>query len=126
MTRYKRLPDDILDAYFRTHIALLTSQEPDPRDDLSGTDVARKLTILSRLIPSTPSLPSGYASIPTESLVPPVLADAATKEDYLSRLAEGDEWFDKLREEARAEGKVVRYVGVVDVKEGRVEAKLGK
>jgi homoserine dehydrogenase len=115
----------MLDAYFRTHI-VLTSQEPDPRDDLSGTDVARKLTILSRLIPSTPSLPSGYASIPTESLVPPVLADAATKEDYLSRLAEGDEWFDKLREEARAEGKVVRYVGVVDVKEGRVEAKLGK
>lgn len=100
--------------------------EPDPRDDLSGTDVARKLAILSRLIPTSPSLPDGFASIPTESLVPPVLADAESKEDYLNRLAEGDEYFDNLREEARKEGNVVRYVGVVDVKNGKVEAKLGK
>jgi homoserine dehydrogenase len=41
-------------------------------------------------------------------------------------LAEGDDHFNKLREEARKEGKVVRYVGVVDVKAGKVEAKLGK
>ena len=55
-----------------------------------------------------------------------MLADAATKEEYLSRLAEGDEYFAGLREEARKEGKVVRYVGVIDLKEGKVEAKLGK
>ena len=71
-------------------------------------------------------MPKGYASIPTQSLVPDVLADAATKEEYLSRLAEGDEYFAGLREEARKEGKVVRYVGVIDLKEGKVEAKLGK
>ncbi|WWD21668.1 hypothetical protein CI109_106154 [Kwoniella shandongensis] len=100
--------------------------EPDPRDDLSGTDVARKLSILSRLIPTSPSLPEGYASVPTESLVPEVLSNASTKEEYLERLAEGDEYFDKLREEAGKEGKVVRYVGVIDLKEGKVEAKLGK
>lgn len=101
-------------------------QEPDPRDDLSGTDVARKLTILARLIPSSPDLPEGYASVPTESLVPPVLADAQSKEDYLQRLAEGDDYFNNLRKEAEAEGMVVRYVGVIDVKAGRVEARLGK
>ncbi|ORY24018.1 homoserine dehydrogenase [Naematelia encephala] len=100
--------------------------EPDPRDDLSGTDVARKLTILARLVPSSPSLPQGYASVPTQSLVPPILADAQTKEDYLSRLGEGDAYFDQLRSEAANEGMVVRYVGVVDLKEGKVEAKLGK
>ncbi|WVQ69475.1 uncharacterized protein L199_007693 [Kwoniella botswanensis] len=100
--------------------------EPDPRDDLSGTDVARKLTILSRLIPTSPALPEGYASVPTESLVPQVLSNASTKEEYLERLAEGDEYFDKVREEARKEGKVVRYVGVIDLKEGKVECKLGK
>jgi len=54
------------------------------------------------------------------------LADAGSKEDYLSRLEEGDEYFDGVREEARKEGMVIRYVGVVDVKEGKVEAKLGK
>ncbi|WVQ79878.1 hypothetical protein IAT38_001978 [Cryptococcus sp. DSM 104549] len=100
--------------------------EPDPRDDLSGTDVARKLSILSRLVPNAPSLPQGYASIPTQSLVPDVLSNASTKEEYLSRLEEGDEYFGKLREEAKAEGKVVRYVGVIDLKAGKVEAKLGK
>jgi homoserine dehydrogenase len=68
------------------------------------------LTILSRLVPNTPVLPEGYASIPTQSLVPPALSDAKTKEEYLSR----------------KECMVVRYVGVVDVKEGKVEAKLGK
>lgn len=71
-------------------------------------------------------MPEGYASIPTQSLVPEVLADASSKEDYLSRLEEGDEYFGNLRAEAKAEGMVVRYVGVVNVKEGKVEAKLGK
>jgi homoserine dehydrogenase len=84
------------------------------------------LTILSRLVPNTPVLPEGYASIPTQSLVPPALSDAKTKEEYLSRLEEGDAYFDEIRSEARKECMVVRYVGVVDVKEGKVEAKLGK
>lgn len=93
---------------------------------MSGTDVARKLTILSRLIPTSPALPEGYASVPTQSLVPPVLENASTKEEYLERLAEGDEYFAKLREEAFKEGKVVRYVGEIDVANGKVEAKLAK
>ncbi|KAL7419329.1 Homoserine dehydrogenase [Cryptotrichosporon argae] len=98
--------------------------EPDPRDDLSGTDVARKLTILARLIPGAPALPDGFASVPTQSLVPPVLADASSKEDYLARLAEGDDYFAALRDQAQKEGKVVRYVGVIDLEHGKVEAKL--
>lgn len=100
--------------------------EPDPRDDLSGTDVARKLAILARLCPGAPALPEGAFSVPTESLVPPVLADAKDKDEYLSRLAEGDDHFAKLRAEAEKEGKVVRYVGVIDLKAGKVECKLGK
>ena len=43
----------------------------------------------------------------------------------MERLEEGDSFFSSLRGEARKEGMVVRYVGVVDVKEGKVEAKLG-
>jgi homoserine dehydrogenase len=44
----------------------------------------------------------------------------------MTKLDQGDEYFDTLREEARKEGKVVRYVGVIDVKTGKVECKLGK
>ncbi|KAJ9105277.1 hypothetical protein QFC21_001645 [Naganishia friedmannii] len=106
--------------------------EPDPRDDLSGTDVARKLTILTRLCSTqTPSLPysllpEGYASVPTSSLVAEVLQGCKTKEEYVERLEEGDAEMSKLREEAFKKGKVVRYVGVIDAKTGKVQAKLEK
>lgn len=49
-----------------------------------------------------------------------------SKEEYVERLAEGDAEMDRLREEAFKEGKVVRYVGVIDAKSGKVEAKLEK
>ncbi|KAI5454104.1 Homoserine dehydrogenase [Naganishia albida] len=106
--------------------------EPDPRDDLSGTDVARKLTILTRLCSTQTAslpfslLPEGYASVPTSSLVPEVLQGCKSKEEYVERLAEGDAEMDRLREEAFKEGKVVRYVGVIDAQSGKVEAKLEK
>ena len=44
----------------------------------------------------------------------------------MERLEQGDELFSNLRAEAAKEGKVVRYVGVIDLKEGKVEAKLEK
>src|SRR5271154_3291451 len=51
-------------------------QEPNPADDLNGADVARKLTILSRLVPSlATSLPSGYKSVETHSLIPAEIKD---------------------------------------------------
>jgi homoserine dehydrogenase len=45
--------------------------EPDPRDDLSGGDVARKAIILARLL----GWPGEPADVPVESLVPPDLRD---------------------------------------------------
>ena len=64
--------------------------------------------------------------MPTQSLVPEVLADVASKEEFVDRLGEGDDYFASLRDEARKDDMVVRYVGVVDVNAGTVEAKLGK
>ena len=58
------------------------------------------------------------------SLVPKVLEDAQTAQDYLSRLAEGDAHFDELRKEAESNGKVLRYVGVIDVLKGEIKAAL--
>ncbi|MEY4744219.1 MAG: hypothetical protein RL272_164 [Candidatus Parcubacteria bacterium] len=46
--------------------------EPDPRDDLSGADVARKALILGRLL----GLRIELKDVPAESLVPPALAGA--------------------------------------------------
>ena len=80
--------------------------EPDPRDDLSGMDVARKLIILGREMGLTLEL----ADVKVESLVPEALR-ACSIEDYLARLPEFDADMRRMLDEARAEGQVLRYVG---------------
>ncbi|PAV15163.1 aspartate kinase homoserine dehydrogenase [Pyrrhoderma noxium] len=101
--------------------------EPHPGDDLNGADVARKLTILSRTIPALRSaLPEGYKSVETRSLVPKAIDGLATGSEFMSRLPEFDTEFDTLRAEAQKEGKVLRYVGVIDVEKGVIKASLEK
>lgn len=101
--------------------------EPHPADDLSGADVARKLTILSRLIPELQDkLPHGYESMSITSLIPEKLRGdlGANGDEFISRLVPFDEDYALLRKNAAAEGKVLRYVGVIDVARGMIEAAL--
>lgn len=79
--------------------------EPDPRDDLSGVDVARKLVILAREAGHALSL----ADVAVESLVPEALRQASV-EDFMARLHEVDAAFAQQLAEARARGHVLRYV----------------
>jgi homoserine dehydrogenase len=80
--------------------------EPDPRDDLSGEDVARKLLILART--------AGYRiereEVEVESLVPPDLARVG-RDAFLEGLAAHDGAWARRAEAARAEGQRLRYVG---------------
>jgi aspartokinase/homoserine dehydrogenase 1 len=80
--------------------------EPDPRDDLSGTDVARKLIILGREIGMTLEL----ADVQIESLVPAGL-ESGSIDSFLERLVTSDAAMRTRFEAARARGKVLRYVG---------------
>jgi len=85
-----------------------SAPEPDPRDDLSGTDVARKLIILARECGMNVNL----SDVQVESLVPASLQgmDAST---YLTRLNEQDaEMLAKL-EHSSQNGEVLRYVGII-------------
>ncbi|KIJ25512.1 hypothetical protein M422DRAFT_193428 [Sphaerobolus stellatus SS14] len=101
--------------------------EPHPADDLSGNDVARKLTILSRHIPSLLHLlPHGYTSVDVRSLVPEGLEDVVSGDEFLEKLPAFDEQYDKLRAEAFKEGKVLRFVGIIDVANKIVRASLEK
>ncbi|KAG8745241.1 hypothetical protein FRC12_014620 [Ceratobasidium sp. 428] len=101
--------------------------EPHPGDDLNGADVARKLTILSRMIPELASaLPQGYKSVSITSLVPDALKDVSSGDEFIARLPEFDAQQARLRDEAAKEGKVLRYAGVVDVKSGTIKAALEK
>lgn len=82
--------------------------EPDPRDDLSGMDVARKLIILAREIGRTVDL----KDVKVESLVPDALKSVSA-DDYLKRLAENDAAMLAKLESATQKGEVLRYVGVI-------------
>ena len=88
--------------------------EPDPRDDLSGTDVARKVVILAREC----GLDLELSDIPVQSLVPEPLRATASVEEFMAELPKYDDEMTKQTEEAAAAGEKLRYVGVVDVKAG--------
>ena len=86
--------------------------EPDPREDLNGLDVARKVTILSRL---AGNLVDGPTSFPVESLIPKPLEGVASVDEFMAKLPDFDGEMAKLRDSAKAEGKVLRFVGKVDL-----------
>ncbi|KAI9717282.1 MAG: hypothetical protein M1812_004809 [Candelaria pacifica] len=97
--------------------------EPDPRDDLNGLDVARKLTILARLS----GLPiSSPASFPVQSLIPKQLESASSGDEFMSKLGDYDADMEKIKKEAESEGKVVRFVGSIDVPKNEVKVGLEK
>ena len=89
--------------------------EPDPRDDLSGMDVARKALILARLLGYSGDL----SGIKVESLVPVPLRKLPLPE-FLARASEVDgDWAARVNA-AHARGEVLRYRIIVTAKSVRV------
>lgn len=82
--------------------------EPDPRDDLSGLDVARKALILARTIGRKVEL----GDIAIESLVPDELKSVSV-DDFLSAICSMDSAIAQRAEQARADGAVLKYVATV-------------
>ncbi|PZU91164.1 MAG: homoserine dehydrogenase [Chryseobacterium sp.] len=79
--------------------------EPDPREDLSGNDVARKLLILAREL----DLINEFDDINIQNLVPETLL-SVSKEEFLSRLQELDSEYQNIKENQQPD-HVLRYVG---------------
>ena len=79
--------------------------EPDPRDDLSGTDVARKLVILAR----EAGMPLSLGDVDVQSLVPERLRDA-DRDGFMASLHELDAPMLSAYDAARDRGCVLRYV----------------
>lgn len=79
--------------------------EPDPRSDLSGEDVARKLLIIAR----NAGFALGTDEVEVESLVPEALRHVDT-DAFLARLEELDEPLATRHAEARSRGCVLRFL----------------
>jgi homoserine dehydrogenase len=89
--------------------------EPDPREDLSGRDVARKALILAH----TAGWPLEFADLTVEPMYPQSLSDVSTQE-FLEAVPTVDESYARRVAEARAQGRVVRYVARVSRTGGTV------
>ena len=79
--------------------------EPDPREDLCGNDVGRKLLILAREL----DLENEFEEVSIENLIPPALREGS-REEFLSRLKEFDPIYQEIKDKA-PQGTVLRYVG---------------
>lgn len=87
--------------------------EPDPREDLSGLDVARKVVILAREM----GMETGLDDIEIQGLIPTGLEHGSV-EEFLGRLADHDSRMFDVVERARSSQEVLRFVGVIDPDEG--------
>lgn len=89
--------------------------EPDPRDDLSGEDVMRKVLIMGRM--------AGWrleqSDFEVESLYDADMADCSVPE-FIAKSAQMDEKLAKRFADAKAAGKVLRYIGRVTENGGKV------
>lgn len=83
--------------------------EPNPRDDLEGCDVARKLLILAREC----GYPLELTDVAVEPAVPPEFLRGANAQEVLQNLKAADAEFSRKVWEAKSAGKVLRYVGTI-------------
>jgi aspartokinase/homoserine dehydrogenase 1 len=92
--------------------------EPDPRDDLSGMDVARKLLIIAREV----GLELELSDIDVESVIPEGFAAGKQPAELPGELARLDESFAKRIDEAARDQAVLRYVG--RIKKGKCRVSI--
>ena len=97
--------------------------DPDPREDLSGVDVARKLITIARLCGSQVA---SVETVKVQSLVPESLRNISDGNEFVTRLEEFDIEWAQTRRMAAQENKVLRYVGSIDIASGELRAGVRK
>ncbi|KAE9368195.1 homoserine dehydrogenase [Stipitochalara longipes BDJ] len=85
--------------------------EADPREDLNGL-------ILSGLPVQS------HSSFPVESLIPKELESCTSGEEFMQKLHEYDSRMEEIKAAAEKEGKIVRYVGRIDIQSKQIRVGL--
>lgn len=84
--------------------------EPDPRVDLNGIDVRRKLIILAR----ETGTPLESEDVQIKNILPEACQQAENVEDFFLALEQADDEFEKLRAKAEKEGKALRMIAKLE------------
>lgn len=92
--------------------------EPDPREDLNGYDVARKLLILARVA----GFQLGFDDVEIENLVPDNARNCSTIEDFFDKLSESNSHFANMAANAASNESKLCYIATY--KEGKATVKL--
>ena len=101
-----------------TEARLAGYTEPDPREDLGGQDVMRKILILGRMA----GWPLEASDLTVESLYPAEMADLSV-EAFLTAVTNLDESIANQVQEAAVNGQVLRFAAEVSEKGGNVSLK---
>jgi len=94
--------------------------EPDPREDLSGRDMQRKLLILAREL----GLELDLDDISLSALMPETLA-IGSWDDFLANESTLNDFIDAHAANAKAQSSVLRYTGLLEITENKVTAQVG-
>ena len=93
--------------------------EPDPRDDLNGVDVGRKILILAR----ETGAQLEFDDVSIQSLIPENMDPAFSVDEFLKQLPKYDDKFLNMYTSASREDKMLRYIATWDGQNATVELK---
>jgi bifunctional aspartokinase / homoserine dehydrogenase 1 len=91
--------------------------EPDPRDDLSGLDFARKMLIIAR----ETGMEMEFEDIDIQPILPDNCLNAPSVDEFYSEMEASESYFASMKNKAAAENKVMHYVGTLSEGKARVE-----
>src|SRR5699024_1921960 len=92
--------------------------EPDPRDDLSGTEFMRKMLMHAR----DAGFPLETEDVKLEAILPKVCMEAESVDAFYQSLQEQNDYFENLKKEAASQQKLLRYIGTLE--EGKVSISM--
>jgi aspartokinase/homoserine dehydrogenase 1 len=84
--------------------------EPDPREDLSGMDVARKILILAREV----GLPLELHHVEVENFLPQACLDAPSVEDFFKELEKANPIFEEKKRHAEQHKRKLRFIACLE------------